>query len=188
MNTKEKILKTANDLLLERDYNSISLNLIADKIGIKKPSIYYYFSSKQELYIAVVKKMMSDFNDEFDKIVKKEEIAEDKIKEFIFFFLFCGHRKRINFKIFLIERFEKKKKICYSNDVRNNILKKIEILLLQYEKEKKLCINKKDIALSILGVSGALMADLMMDNKKTTEKDFKKITDKVILILLKQYE
>lgn len=185
MNTKEKILKTANDLLLEKDYNSISLNLIADKIGIKKPSIYYYFTSKKELYVEVIKRIMADFDDEFDKIAEKEEEAEQKIKDFIFIFLFYGHRKRINLKNFLIERFEKNKGIYHSNKIRSTFLERLEGFLLQYEKENKVIINKKDIALSIVGVSGALMADLIINNKKITKKDFKKITEKVVLILLK---
>ena len=88
----------------------------------------------------------------------------------------------------MIERFGKSKENYHSSNVRSFLLKKLEKLLSQYEKEKNTSFNKKDIALSVMGVSGALMADLLMDNKKITEKDLRKISDKVILILIKQYE
>lgn len=36
------------------DYNSVSLADIAKKVGIKKPSIYAHFSSKEELFLSIV--------------------------------------------------------------------------------------------------------------------------------------
>jgi AcrR family transcriptional regulator len=48
--TKEKILLKALQFLVENDYERVSLNSIADGIGITKGGIYHYFGSKEELF------------------------------------------------------------------------------------------------------------------------------------------
>lgn len=49
MNTKELIMKTALDTAYEKGLGNVTLGSIADKIGIKKPSIYNHFKSKEIL-------------------------------------------------------------------------------------------------------------------------------------------
>ena len=45
--TKTAIIDTAMKLFLQNGYDKVSLNDIAKEIGIKKPSIYYYFPGKK---------------------------------------------------------------------------------------------------------------------------------------------
>lgn len=54
MNTKEIIISTANNLLIERGYNAFSYKIIAQEIGIRTSSIHYYFPTKTDLGIAIV--------------------------------------------------------------------------------------------------------------------------------------
>lgn len=178
MNTKDKIINTATGLLFEKDYDSISLNLIAKKIGIKKPSIYYYFNSKESLYEEAIDQLIFSINKEFDKIIESDIKVEDKIEKFIYTFLSLGYTKKDNFKNLLTEGIYKNKRIYKFIHARNDILKKLEKLLCGYK-------NKKDLALSLLGSAGALMAEEVINKKEVTDKDLKKITKKVILILLK---
>lgn len=49
MNTKEKILLAALDLASENGLSGVSLSQIAEKVGIKKASLYSHFSSKEEI-------------------------------------------------------------------------------------------------------------------------------------------
>lgn len=49
--TKEKIVLKALQYFMENDYQSVSLNSIAEGIGITKGGIYHYFSSKDELFM-----------------------------------------------------------------------------------------------------------------------------------------
>jgi len=61
--TREKILFKALQYLVENDYETVSLNSIAEGIGITKGGIYHYFSSKEELFkeclVTVFEKMLS---------------------------------------------------------------------------------------------------------------------------------
>lgn len=54
LDTKSKILKEGRALLQRYGYNGFSFQDIADTIGIKKPSLYDHYSSKEELMIAIL--------------------------------------------------------------------------------------------------------------------------------------
>ena len=48
-NRKEEIILTTLELAAEKGLAGVSMSMIADKIGIKKPSLYKHFSSKEEI-------------------------------------------------------------------------------------------------------------------------------------------
>ena len=49
MNRKEEIIYAALELASEYGLKSVSLSQIAEKVGIRKPSLYNHFKSKEEL-------------------------------------------------------------------------------------------------------------------------------------------
>ena len=49
MNRKEEIIYVTLELASEYGLKSVSLSQIADKVGIRKPSLYNHFKSKEEL-------------------------------------------------------------------------------------------------------------------------------------------
>ena len=54
MNTKEKILKEALTLFAEKGYSAVYVSDIADAVGIKAPSLYKHYKSKQEIFDSCV--------------------------------------------------------------------------------------------------------------------------------------
>lgn len=50
MSTREKILEKSLDLFSEDGYSDVSLEKIAREVGIKAPSIYKHFKSKNNIY------------------------------------------------------------------------------------------------------------------------------------------
>ncbi len=58
--TKELILKTAYNLFLYNNYEAVTINSIIKATGLTKGGIYYYFSSKEEIFKAVVNVFMID--------------------------------------------------------------------------------------------------------------------------------
>lgn len=58
--TKELILKTAYNLFLYNNYEAVTINSIIKATGLTKGGIYYYFSSKEEIFKAVVNIYMID--------------------------------------------------------------------------------------------------------------------------------
>jgi TetR/AcrR family transcriptional regulator len=54
--TRDTILDTAVDLFSRKGYESTGIQEITDKAGITKPTLYYYFGSKQGLLEALIAK------------------------------------------------------------------------------------------------------------------------------------
>ena len=49
MTTRERILDSALNLFAEKGYDGVGVDLIAEKAGLKGPSIYKHFKSKEEI-------------------------------------------------------------------------------------------------------------------------------------------
>lgn len=73
--TKEKILETMYDLVAEVGYDKASIGKICDRVGISKPSVYYYFPSKEEIFCTLLDNMFPTLNDEksYASITDQEE-------------------------------------------------------------------------------------------------------------------
>ena len=54
MTTKEKILHEALSLFAEKGYDAVYVGDIADAVGIKAPSLYKHYKSKQEIFDSCV--------------------------------------------------------------------------------------------------------------------------------------
>ncbi len=54
MNTRERLLLSARDLLYARNYGHVGVKEICDAAGVQKGSFYHYFASKQALALAVL--------------------------------------------------------------------------------------------------------------------------------------
>ena len=57
---RDQILDAFRELLESEDILHISVNKIAKKAGISKGSIYYYFSSKDEILNALIKRTYAE--------------------------------------------------------------------------------------------------------------------------------
>ena len=57
--TKQKILDKALELFSTQGYDSVSVGEIAKAVGIKAPSLYNHFPSKQAIFDAIVESTTS---------------------------------------------------------------------------------------------------------------------------------
>ena len=80
---KEQIIEAAEDLFAYYGYDKTTLSDIADKIGIKKNSIYYYFDSKEQLLNEIISDIFKTKVDLFEeKSAGKTKVLE-KLKIFL---------------------------------------------------------------------------------------------------------
>lgn len=56
--TREKIIDLVEGLIMERGFNAISYQDIADRIAIRKASIHYHFPAKADLGVAVIEQYL----------------------------------------------------------------------------------------------------------------------------------
>lgn len=59
--TAERILDAAEDLFAEKGYSATSLGDVADRVGIRSPSLYNHFRNKEALYSAVLERLLEAF-------------------------------------------------------------------------------------------------------------------------------
>jgi TetR/AcrR family transcriptional regulator len=60
--TADRILDAAEDLFAEKGYSATSLGDVADRVGIRSPSLYNHFKNKEALYEAVLERLLADFS------------------------------------------------------------------------------------------------------------------------------
>jgi AcrR family transcriptional regulator len=60
--TAQRILDAAEDLFAEKGYSATSLGDVADRVGIRSPSLYNHFKNKEALYQAVLDRLLEDFS------------------------------------------------------------------------------------------------------------------------------
>lgn len=81
-NTKQKILETTTWLIGQYGIEKTSLSMIAKSVGIQKPSIYYYYSSKEELVDAVFSWIFKGYS--FEKYFHISDYTQENFEEKIF--------------------------------------------------------------------------------------------------------
>jgi AcrR family transcriptional regulator len=55
---KEEILDVATALFAERGYDGTSVNDVAERVGMRKASLFYHFATKDALYDAVLERIL----------------------------------------------------------------------------------------------------------------------------------
>lgn len=84
MNTREKILDTASRLLETRAYHGFSFQDIADEVGIRKPSLYHHFASKDEIAIEILNSSKDTFIAELLKL--EDETPSKQLERYLAMF------------------------------------------------------------------------------------------------------
>ena len=76
--TKQKILDKALELFSVRGYDPVSVDQIARAVGIKAPSLYNHFPSKQAIFDAIVESTAAQYETDTDKIsIHVQNAAQD---------------------------------------------------------------------------------------------------------------
>ena len=60
--TRARILATAETQFARKGYEGAHLQSIAEDVGVQKTALYYYFTSKAELYLSVLHDMVEDLD------------------------------------------------------------------------------------------------------------------------------
>ncbi len=61
MNTKKRILDAALTLFAEKGYGNVYVGEIAEAVGIKAPSLYKHYKSKQDIFNAILEEMKENY-------------------------------------------------------------------------------------------------------------------------------
>lgn len=80
---RENILTIAQEIFSKYGYKKTTLDDIANAVRKGKSSLYYYFSSKEDLFQEVVQKEADILRAELSKVLMKNISPEEKLKDYI---------------------------------------------------------------------------------------------------------
>ena len=78
--TKRKIFEAAMELFAKQGYDGTSVDEITSVVGIAKGTLYYHFSSKEEIYNFLIVEGMNLFKNSIEIQAAKHENSIDKLK------------------------------------------------------------------------------------------------------------
>lgn len=80
---QQEIFVAALRLFQAKGYHGASMQDLADAVGMQKASLYYYFSSKEELLVRVCERGTGAFTQELSEIVASNATATQKLQRAI---------------------------------------------------------------------------------------------------------
>lgn len=162
LDRREQILDVATKLFAERGYADTDTQLLADELGIGKGTLYRYFPSKRELFLAAADRGMRELCASIDASIEHIEDPPARIAQVVRSYLtfFAEHPELC--ELFVHERalFKDRKKPTYIEH-REAHRERLRLLYRGYIAEGQI----RDIPVDrILDVLGDLMYGTMFTN------------------------
>ncbi|MEH6591304.1 MAG: TetR/AcrR family transcriptional regulator [Halioglobus sp.] len=82
LTTAERILEAAEDLFAEKGFSATSLGDVADRVGIRSPSLYNHFKNKEALYQAVLDRLLDSFSQPLEELVESE-VTQQRVLDWL---------------------------------------------------------------------------------------------------------
>ncbi len=82
MNSREKLLDVAFDIIYKNGYSATSIDMILKESKMNKGSVYHYFKSKKLLTLAVIEEKLSSYiSNKYEPLLKYEKRILNKLLE-----------------------------------------------------------------------------------------------------------
>jgi len=81
-NRRRDILEAATKVFLETGYTAASIDNVAAAANISKPTIYKYFSSKEELFEAIITDLSDGIESDLEKMCLKNLPPQDALRTY----------------------------------------------------------------------------------------------------------
>jgi AcrR family transcriptional regulator len=76
---REEILDVATELFAERGFDGASMSDVADRVGMRKASLYYHFATKDVLYEAVIERLIVGLQAPLEAIYASDGTFEERL-------------------------------------------------------------------------------------------------------------
>lgn len=81
--TEEKIAEAAREVFIEKGMSGARMQEIADRAGINKSLLHYYFRSKEKLFDYIFSKILGLIGNMFEEVMTEGVSIENKLKLFV---------------------------------------------------------------------------------------------------------
>jgi len=90
---KKQILDAALDVVVRKGYSNCRMDDIVNKSKLSKGAIYWYYSSKKEIFLSLINYWVNNFGVTLNHIVQEDLSASQQLKELFSFFLSAYEQK-----------------------------------------------------------------------------------------------
>lgn len=80
--SRQKIMQAAFEAFTEKGYSQTSMDDIVKRSGLSKGTLYWHFTNKQQLFLAIVEAVMKAWDEQLALLADGEASAEDRIRSF----------------------------------------------------------------------------------------------------------
>ena len=80
---RDEILRAATDLFSEKGYHEVTMEEIAEEMGVSKGTIYNYFSSKENLYLEILKESFEAIEELLHEEIENSDPATLKLRKLL---------------------------------------------------------------------------------------------------------
>jgi AcrR family transcriptional regulator len=78
---QDEILEAAAELFAERGYSEATTDMLAERLGVGKGTIYRYFPGKRQLFLGAVDRLMHQLNETIEEAAERVDDPLGKIAE-----------------------------------------------------------------------------------------------------------
>jgi TetR/AcrR family transcriptional repressor of nem operon len=79
---REQLLEAAETLVQENGWSAMSFQKLADAVGLKKPSVFHHFASKEDLARALIKRCLTTYGARYGEVLSGKDLNEPaKLRE-----------------------------------------------------------------------------------------------------------
>lgn len=195
MNKKEEIIYAILELAAEYGLKSLSMTQIAEKVGIKKPSLYNHFESKEtlikEMYQFIREKAKEGIpldNMDYSAYLEKYNAKEILTQSVLSYKKMVTDEKMYNFyKVIYSERTINSDAAQILVEETKKMITATKNLFYVLQKNNKINIDNIDVAAMSFAMTIHSLIDYELDCKKTNENFDEKMIQNYIEWFCNQY-
>jgi TetR/AcrR family transcriptional regulator, cholesterol catabolism regulator len=101
--TRELIVRRAAELFAEKGYSNTSLDDIAAGVGIKKPSLYHYIRTKEDLLYEIQQVLVEELFSEVNTLLDTATTPEEKVRAYFRAVLRLIARRKVEMVVYINE-------------------------------------------------------------------------------------
>jgi AcrR family transcriptional regulator len=76
---RDQILEVAEEIFAKKGYNEATMREIAERVNMKKPSLYHHFRNKEEIYYTLIFDIHEQLLNELSTLIDQGETFEEKV-------------------------------------------------------------------------------------------------------------
>jgi AcrR family transcriptional regulator len=186
--TRDAILDATDRLLAAYGYKKMTIDDLAQEVGIGKGSVYLHFTSKEQIALAHIDRIIERLKENLRKIVRKPTSVEDRLREMLL--------ERVLFRFDSVQHYSRSidEMLAY---IRSSLLERrkryfeeeaqifVELIAEGQNSSSFIDGNPTDIARTLLSATNSLLPYSLSSIELGNRKDIRNRTVKTAEVLIR---